>query len=231
MSGGSIDVRYRKISEKISHCGARANHQKQVVSNSVIKQLLKCEQMVDNYPTINEESKLQGSMNRISSQIEKNFATLEKLQQNMVHELTKTKDSVSENFSNLKTREQANIMAIDLKISEGYKHQLNQQRKYPQPTKNFIRHNEEKSSGVRMNGGKAMDNIRTITGRYKNFVEDSERSVVEMQQSIDSRLDDFESEVVAEGAVREKVSSALVGMISAEKQRLEGMIKYETEQR
>jgi hypothetical protein len=82
-----------------------------------------------------------------------------------------------------------------------------------------------------MNGGKAMDNIRTITGRYKNFVEDSERSVVEMQQSIDSRLDDFESEVVAEGAVREKVSSALVGMINSEKQRLEGMIRYETEQR
>jgi hypothetical protein len=231
MSGGSIDVRYRKISEKISHCGARANYQKQVVSNSVIKQLLKCEQMADNYPTINEESKLQGSMNRISSQIEENFATLEKLQQNMVHELTKTKDSVSENFSNLKTQEQANIMAIDLKITEGYKHQLNQQRKYPQPTKNYNRHNEEKSLGVRMNGGKAMDNIRTITGRYKNFVEDSERSVVEMQQSIDSRLDDFESQVVAEGSVREKVSSALVGMINSEKLRLEGMIRYETEQR
>merc|ERR1712194_77321 len=171
MSGGPIDVRYRKISDRMSQCGARTNYQKQAIQASVLNELLKTEQMADNHATIHEESILQGSMNKISTQIERNFATLEGLQQNMVQQLNLTKDTVSDNFSNLKTQEQANIMAIDLKITEGYKNQLATQKK----------HNEERSLDIRMNGGKALDSIRTITGRYRDFVETSERSVVDMQ--------------------------------------------------
>ena len=125
-----MDVRYRRISDRISQCGARTNYQKQVIKTSVVNQLLKTEQIAENHATLNEESAMQGSMNKISHQIEKNFQTLENLQQNMVQQLNVTKDSVTDNFSNLKTQEHANIMAIDLKITEGYKNQLNIQRKY-----------------------------------------------------------------------------------------------------
>lgn len=217
----AIDQRYRNQREKFTDVQLNQNYRSDAVGNTVSNEILKIDQKINQYNEMELEKKVQQDINLKSHFIEKEFKTLEVLQDKITNEIDKTTQAIQENFCGIKTEEHNNINEIKTKMDNIYNKEIENLRNI------YI---DKETTQVR-NSEKAKDKINTISSRYNELVVNTNKSIENLESDLNIRQKEFEDEIVAERTVREKVNGALYSMIEVEQKRLEDMINEEKQER